>query len=138
MADVWLDAIAANPTTGVVPGMCDGPTRVAVASALLSRSVTAGELWEAAAAAIEDAAGRPWWEAVRLVGVAQSARQLLGMLTLDGVHAHAVTFGAWCDAALVTVLRNVDEKKRTQFEVDFMMPPGGSIDDLQGFDAVEW
>jgi hypothetical protein len=138
MADRWLDAITGNPMTSVVPGMCSAEDRRAVGLALIGGELSDGDLWEAASAAIAEASGRPWWEAVRLAGIADQNRVLLGLMTLEGVHAHTVTLGAWCDAAFVTVLRNMDEKKRTRFEADLMIPPGGSVDDLTSFDAVVW
>ena len=138
MADRWLDAIPGNPMTSVVPGMCSADDRRAISRALIAGAMSDEDLWEAASAAIAEASGRPWWEAVRLAGIADQNRHLLGMLTIEGVHAHVVTLGAWCDAAFVMVLRNMDEKKRPRFEADLMIPPGGSVDDLTSFDAVVW
>ncbi len=106
---------------------------------LLSGDVTGVDLQRAACAVIAAVSGRPWWEAVRLVGaVDSSSGELYGHLLLHGVDPGRVTFAGWCAAVYALVTRNMDEKARNQFDFDLKLPPPGEEQEAEGWDTVEW
>lgn len=137
----WLWLLSGERLTEIIPGALPPDDRAAVAELLVSGTVTVNDVIDAARAAVQDASGRPWWSAFRLVAYAQRSHgELFGALLLKGVDPAAVTLPAWCSALVAMVRRTVDEKTFTQFETDLVMPPTG-VDMAQTaglFDGVDW
>ena len=135
----WLIALEGQRLDTVIPGMLGDADREDLADALVSCQVTMADMAEGAREAVTQAAGRPWWEVVRLVSYsAANDGQIVAALALDGMWPDRVTIGLWCTAVVAYVLPRLDEMKRMQFEADLKIPPGGSVRDLQGFDAVQF
>lgn len=73
---------------------------------------------------IELASARRWWVALRLVDVARRSWDVIGAeLTLRGVDARSVSLSAWLDVLLVTVLKNMDAKDTTMFNLRLEAAP---------------
>ena len=138
-ADDWLIALEGQRLDTVIPGMVGQTDRDELADALVSCQVTMADIADGARSAIAEAAGRPWWEVVRLVAYSAAQEgQIVSALALEGIWPDRVTIGLWCTAVVAYVLPRLDEMKRMQFEADLRIPPGGSVRDLRGFDAVQF
>lgn len=138
-ADEWLIALDGGRLDNVVPGMLEPSGYTEVARALLTGAATPGDLVAAAKTAVSEAAGRPWWEAVRLAGYTGAhSGQILAALVMEGVDPSRVTLAMWCAAVVAYVEPRLDEMKAIQFQADLRIPPGGSVADLDGFDSVQF
>ena len=136
MADRWLTAMATDTVRGVVPGLLAPADAAMVVHSLMSGDLTYQELQRAALDAIACAAGRPWWEAMRLAGWADGkSGETYGNLILHGVHPHGVTLAAWCAAMLAYVMRGRELKDRQKIEFDLMVPPPEAVDEIVDWDS---
>jgi len=73
---------------------------------------------------IETVSAHPWWVTFRLIGVAQHHWDTLGPeLMFHGVDASQISLGAWLDAVLVLILRNMDPKHITMFTMQLEIAP---------------
>ena len=70
--------------------------------------------------------GRPWWVALRLVGHARGSWSVIGAdMLLRGVDAARMSLAGWLDVALLTMVKNIDPKKVTMFNLELEQPPPG-------------
>lgn len=137
-ADEWLIALEDGHLSNVVPAMLDDGADE-VTEGLLACTVTSAHLAAAAKEAITEAAGRPWYEVIRLVQYsAKDGGKLTAALILDGIRPGETTIGLWCAAVVSYVSARLDEMKLMQFEADLRIPPGGSAADVSGFDTVQF
>ncbi len=135
----WVPAIAEDYVTGVVPGLLEPGDRDALLHAMAVGRVDVDDLRTASRAAITEASGRPWWEAVRLVGAGDdTSGAVVGQLLLAGVDPGRVTLAGWCAAVYALATRGADAKARMKFDAPLQMPPAGvDVDDGQ-WDTVQW
>lgn len=133
-ADAWLTAVSSDVVRGVVPGLLAPDDASQVVYGLMSGELSYEDIQRAAFDAIKHAAGRPWWEAVRLTGWADSnSGETYGNLILHGVYPERVTFAAWCAAMLAFVMRGRELKDRQKIEFDLMIPPPEAAGE-----TIEW
>lgn len=134
MADQWLTALSPDLVRGVIPGLLDPDDMALVVTSLMTETISYQDVERAALDAITTASGRPWWEAVKLTGWADSrSGETYGNLLLNGIHPERLTFAAWCAAMLAWVMRGRDEKERMKIEFDLMVPPPMAMDE-----TIEW
>lgn len=75
---------------------------------------------------VSNVSGRPWWIVFKLISTMRMHWDFLGAdLALQGVRADTISMAAWLDAALLTILRNIDPEKATMFTSQLEMPPPG-------------
>lgn len=111
--------------------------QIRVIDAMMNGDLDPEALDDAAYAAIKDASGRAWWEAVRLVGAASGESGLLvGQLTLHGVDPERIPFARWCAAAYALLIENRDEKSRLKLDANLSVPPPG-FEESVTVDAAE-
>jgi len=80
------------------------------------------------------AAGRPWWEADRLIRSSGASWHIIGgELTRLGVNLGAESLAAVLNAIYVVCVRTMDEKERSKFDIDLRLPPVG----VEGVTAEE-
>lgn len=81
---------------------------------------------------ITTAAGRPWHKALRLITTVQASWDVIGAeLEQRGVDAERFSLGAWLDVALVTLLRNLNEKDVPLFVTRLEAPlPGDEVEEM--------
>lgn len=136
-ASRWLLAMADGTGHGVVPGMLTGDDAGVVAASLASGRLRSRDVHEAGQEAVTAACGIPWWEAQKLVNTCATGRgETYVAVVMAGVDPDRVSIAAWCAAVYWVIVRNLDTKDRLKIDTDLMMPPGGNVDDLDGFDAV--
>lgn len=82
------------------------------------------------------AAGRPWWEAERLVAsLWPSGGRLLGTLVLAGVDPARLTLAAYCSAVWAQLTKGADTEQMMKLESQLQIPPPGvTPDEMEAFD----
>lgn len=95
---------------------------------LLERPDACKEIEQESYRLLAEQAGRPWWEAVRLVMAADSP-EALGHLTLAGVDPWSVSFGQWCAATYALYTKDQNAEGRLKFDFSLSIPPEGFEDE---------
>jgi len=92
------------------------------ADELLDEDLVIEELYEFCLDVISSVSGRPWWTAMRLIGVAREHWHILGpeMMKYD---ITSLALSGWLDALLVTVLYSMDPKDTAMFSLRLETPP---------------
>lgn len=75
-----------------------------------------------ARSALTAAAGRPWWEAERLVASLRND-SVLGSLMLRGCDPARMSLAALCSAVWTLLMEGQDKTGRIQLEAEISMPP---------------
>lgn len=121
----WIEAILDG---SVIPDLLAEET-AAVAEQLITReTVGVEELRERSHEAIADAAGRPWYEVTRLVGLlAQEPSVIGGELVRTGFDFERRSIGAYCAAVYAIAVRNMEKKDRTKFDYQLSTPPVAEV-----------
>lgn len=110
----------------LIPGLMDAAAEETITDMLLSGETTADEIVKRSRELLSAAAGRPWWEADRLIRSAGASWNIIGgELTRLGVDLAAVSLAAALNAIYVVCTRTMDEKERNKFDIDLRMPPIG-------------
>lgn len=137
----WLVAVL-NPQGGsIVPGLLALQDRRDVWADYALGAFTEEELADAERDALEAAAGRPWWEADRLIRSAFTTESwpiISGEMTHRGIDVHVVSLSAWLNwVYMLVVSRCKDDAERTKFEGQLKMPPVGvSPDEIESDEDV--
>lgn len=75
-------------------------------------------------ALIEEASGRDWWVALRLVGAVQGGWSVLGPeMILQGVDPERLSLAAWLDAMTLLILRAMNKDDHAMFLSQVELPP---------------
>jgi hypothetical protein len=123
----WLQAVLAAEGGAIVPGLLTEQDRNDVWADFADDGWTAEELAEVEREALGAAAGRPWWEADRLIRSAftkESWPIISGEMTHRGIDVHTISLSGWCNwVFLLIVTRCKDDAERTLFESRLQMPP---------------
>lgn len=123
----WFVAILDDTTPlPLIPGLMDGSAEERITDMLLDGAITPEDIVTRSRELLTAAAGRPWWEADRLIRSAAESWQVIGgELTRLGVNLDAVSLAAALNAIYVVCVRTMDEKERNKFDIDLRMPPVG-------------
>jgi hypothetical protein len=123
----WFLAILDEETPlPLIPGLMGGDAEERVADLLLDGTVTAEDIAKRSRELLTAAAGRPWWEADRLIRSSGESWHIIGgELTRLGVDLGKVSLAAALNAIYVICVRTMDEKERNKFDIDLRMPPIG-------------
>ena len=123
-ASVWIDALAdEDPVTCVVPGMLGGRGYERSTRLIAQDLISLTQVRAASFAAIREASGYRWWEAMRLVGLADQDSYVVGELALLGVDPDAIPFARWCAAVHALATRNMEPKDRAKWDAKLSVPP---------------
>lgn len=74
---------------------------------------------------VSEVTGRPWWVAMRLVGVAVESWDALGGEMGMKADATRLSLAAWLDILYLLILRNIDDSKRNMFLLRLEQVPEG-------------
>lgn len=123
----WFLAILDEETPlPLIPGLMDADAEERVADLLLDGKVTAEDIAKRSRELLTAAAGRPWWEADRLIRSSGESWHIIGgELTRLGVDLGKVSLAAALNAIYVICVRTMDEKERNKFDIDLRLPPIG-------------
>lgn len=118
-----LDEDAALP---LIPGMMEEAAEVRIAEMLLDEAITIELLITRQRELLTAAAGRPWWEADRLIRSSGRDWHIIGgELTRLGVDLDKVSLAAALNSIYVICIRTMDEQERNKFDIDLRLPPIG-------------
>jgi hypothetical protein len=139
-ADVWIAAISDDDmVASVLPGLLEDGEDDRFWLLTEKDRINAKQLVRVACEAVTQAAGRKWWEAVALVGMAENEDgEFYGRLLLRGIDPTRISLGAWCSAAYALALTNADEKERMKFTTRLKAPPPGIEDDEDDDDDLSF
>lgn len=88
------------------------------------------ELWDILLDVIEQASGRHWWIAMRLINVVRGSWNVLGAeMFYRGIDPNTLSLAAWLDAMLLVIIRAMDPKDVTMFTMKLEMVPAGEEPD---------
>lgn len=132
--DWFLAILDEDVPLPLIPGLMDGDAEERVADLLLDETVTAELIAVRSRELLTAAAGRPWWEADRLIRSSAASWHIIGgELTRLGVDLNTVSLAAALNAIYVICVRTMDEKERNRFDIDLRLPPIG----VEGVKAEE-
>lgn len=131
----WFVAILEEDTPlPLIPGMMGADAEDRITDLLLDGDVDPELIAVRSRELLTAAAGRPWWEADRLIRSAAASWHIIGgELTRLGVDLAAVSLAAALNAIYVVCVRTMDEKERNKFDIDLRLPPIG----VEGVKAEE-
>jgi hypothetical protein len=123
----WFVAILDEETPlPLIPGLMAGDAEERIIDLLMDGAIEVKDITTRSREVLTAAAGRPWWEADRLIRSSAGSWQVIGgELTRLGVDLSAVSLAAALNAIYVVCVRTMDEKERTKFDIDLRMPPIG-------------
>jgi hypothetical protein len=123
----WFVAILDEDTPlPLIPGLMGGVDEERVMDLLLDGALDAELIVKRSRELLTAAAGRPWWEADRLIRSSGASWHIIGgELTRLGVDLDRVSLAAALNAIYVVCVRTMDEKERNKFDIDLRMPPIG-------------
>lgn len=134
-----LDEDAALP---LIPGLMSASAEERITDLLLDEAIDTDLIVTRSRELLTAAAGRPWWEADRLIRSSGRDWHIIGgELTRLGVDLGKVSLGAALNAIYVICVRTMDEKERNKFDIDLRLPPigveGVAADELYDQRAAE-
>lgn len=125
-ADWFLAILDVDTPLPLIPGMMGGDAEDRIADMLLDGELEPDLIITRSRELLTAAAGRPWWEADRLIRSAGESWHVIGgELTRLGVDLDRVSLAAALNAIYVVCVRTMDEKERNKFDIDLRMPPIG-------------
>lgn len=132
----WLETIlATDRPLPVIPGMLPLQEQDVLYDWLLDGHVEVEDLIRVSRDALEMAAGRKWWEADRLIRSSAEQWHIIGgELTRLNIDLERASIAAVLNAIYVICVRNMDDKQRSQFDIDLRRPPLG-VDGEESYDA---
>lgn len=124
-ASDWIQALISQPSEpAILPGLLDEADAERMLDFGMRQMFTPAQWRRATVGAVSDAAGRDWWQAMRLVQTADDTLgRVYGELLLQGVDAARVSFAAWCAAVYALLVRNLDEKQLARLQTKLMLVP---------------
>lgn len=126
----WLTAVLADDGGRIVPGLLERADQSAIWLDFVNGAFDGEELATVERAALEVAAGRPWWEADRLIrNLMEPGNRavLYGELMLRGLDLQRLSLSAALDAiyALIRRLISHDEAALARFDAGLSAIPAG-------------
>lgn len=102
--------------------LAEGEDQGALVDLILDDEQAVADLKRESLRILEEASGRKWWEAARLLNASVQS-ELLGRLVLSGVDPWARSVGEWCAAVYALCVKGQDEKGRLKFDFSLSIPP---------------
>lgn len=125
-ADWFVAILDEDVPLPLIPGLMDGDAEERLFDLMLGGQVSAELIAQRSRELLTEAAGRPWWEADRLIRSSGASWHIIGgELTRLGVDLGAVSLAAALNAIYVVCVRTMDEKERTKFDIELRLPPIG-------------
>lgn len=125
----WIEAVLADDgLKAPVPGLLNDEDRSLVVEDYVFGRLSAEQIAEASREALEVAAGRPWWEADRLIRSAATREAwpiINGELVRRGFRFNEESVGAFCNTVYSMAVQGLKESDRATFEHRLTVPPAG-------------
>lgn len=95
-----------------------------------SDELDAGDVRTFAHSALAQSAGRPWWEAQRLIGACfNDGGRLLGTVLMRGVDPSRMTLAAFLACVWAKLTENADVTSLAKLESELLVPPPEATED---------
>ncbi|HEX5199330.1 MAG TPA: hypothetical protein VFW27_05260 [Actinoplanes sp.] len=125
-ADWFLAILDEEAVLPLIPGMMGAEAEDRIGEMLLDEEIDTDLIVTRSRELLTAAAGRPWWEADRLIRSSAASWHIIGgELTRLGVDLEKVSLAAALNAIYVICVRTMDEKERNKFDIDLRLPPIG-------------
>jgi hypothetical protein len=123
----WFIAILTEDVAlPLIPGLMTDGAEERISEMLLDGELEIELIVTRSRELLTEAAGRPWWEADRLIRSSAASWHIIGgELTRLGVDLGRVSLAAALNAIYVICVRTMDEKERNKFDIDLRLPPIG-------------
>lgn len=125
-AAVWCQSL--DRLDLLIPALADDEGRDAISDLVIEGRLSRDELQAEAFQILQQASGRKWWEAGRLMSTSLSTA-ILGRLVLAGVDPWQRSVGEWCAAVYALCTKSADEKSLLKFDFSLSVPPPGFDDE---------
>lgn len=126
----WLQVLMKEDTPDleeILTELCPKGT-----SLLFDESLEQEDLWELLLDVVEQASGRHWWIAMRIINVCRASWNVLGAeMFYRGIDPNVLSLAAWLDAMLLVIIRAMDPKDVAMFTMKLEMVPAGEELDEQ-------
>lgn len=90
---------------------------------LFAGEIELDELYDLMLEVIATVSARPWWVALRQIGVVRGSWSVLGPVMLEAADASRISIAGWLDILLVKTLSAMDPKDTTLFTSRLEAPP---------------
>lgn len=132
----WLAILMApeSQLDDLFPGLLSPDGVDWVEEQILDGNLGLAEFQELVFQIIETVSARKWWVTLRLVDVARRSWDVVGSeMLIRGIDPARISLSAWLDVLLITVLKNMDPKDVTMFNLRLEAAP----DQEQGPEEME-
>jgi len=121
----WLELLMGDiELFAIFPGLCDEEDQEYVDDCLKIGTVSVLDIENATLDLIETVSGRPWWVAVRIIQLYESAWGVIGAdLIRHGIDPTRISLAAWLDVAWPTLFMHLPEDKWSMFAAQIEAPP---------------
>lgn len=130
-AGEWLAAL--GRLSSVAGILLDPEPREVLADLVMETATAPQDLLRESHRILEEATGRRWWEASKLMSASVSG-ETLGRLVLSGVDPWHRSIGEWVEAVYSLYVKGADAKQRLKVDFELSIPPPG-YEDEWGDDA---
>lgn len=125
-ADWFLAVLSEDEALPLIPGLMGADAQDEIGEMLMDGTLDIDTVVKRSRELLTEAAGRPWWEADRLIRSSGASWHIIGgELTRLGVDLDRVSLAAALNAIYVICVRTMDEKERNKFDIDLRVPPIG-------------
>jgi hypothetical protein len=125
-ADWFLAILDEETALPLIPGLMGRDADERIGDMLLDGDIDVDLIVTRSRELLTAAAGRPWWEADRLIRSSGRDWHIIGgELTRLGVDLDRVSLAAALNAIYVVCVRTMDEQERSKFDIDLRVPPIG-------------
>lgn len=126
-ASLWVAQLAGEEGIVGVLNLLDDTDLETINDDILLGELNLTELNTVLTELVTLVSGRPWWFTMRLIHAAQDSWDAIGgYLALKGIRADQLSFQAWMDALLATVLRHIQPDKHVSWLARMKAPPVGT------------
>jgi hypothetical protein len=126
----WIEVVLTGDLADIFPGLLgDLALERDVWDQVFSGEQGQDDIARAAHEALAAAAGRPWWEAQRLIQSASDPRikaVVFGALVRSGFDFEVRPLAAFLDAAYSFAVENTTEEQRAKLDLELKTPPPGA------------
>lgn len=123
----WLSVLMEPELTtdDVFPGLLNSDDQRDIEDLLHQGKLDYLDIQNIALDVIGKVSGRHWWVTMRLAIVAFSSWDALGGEMTKKADATTLSLAGWLDVLFLTILRSMDDSKRTMFLMQLELPPKG-------------
>lgn len=128
-ADRWMDMLSRPDWVSRVFHLLDDDSYSRFVDLAESGDVGVEELKRLVFAVLSEAAGRPWWEALRLAGSVNHSMPLAGAVLMRGLDPSRITLAAFLAVVWSVIMQNKSGTERAQAEMELSMPHEDATED---------